>query len=91
MREELNPVLAKRMLDEWRKICETKFWEHYTARLETEREKTKDDWEITETGTEAVPLFEKWLRLQGKAHAFRKALKIPVEILGELEKIVKGE
>lgn len=91
MREELNPVLAKKILGEWNRIQGTKFWEYLTARLESERQKSKDWWEDLETGTVASPLIEKWIRLQGRAHGFRDALKEPDKLVEDCENIAKGE
>ena len=91
MSEELNPILAKRMLDEWNKIQQMKFWKYFVARIEEQRQKAKDEWEEMETGTAASPLMEKWLRLQGRARAFKDAAKIPDKLAEDCDKTIKGQ
>jgi len=90
MREELNPVLAKKMLDEWNKIQRMKFWQYLAARFEGKRQQAKDDWEGMEVGTAASPLMEKWLRLQGRAQAFKEAQSMPDKLAQDCENATKG-
>ena len=83
---EISEALARRMLNEYQKFKGSKFFEYLIWRFEEERRKAKNDWETTESGTLSSPLFEKWLRWQGKSQAFKKAKALPDIIGKELEK-----
>ena len=83
---EISEVLARRMLNEYQKFKGTKFFEYLMWRYKKKQEKVKTDWETTESGTLSSPLFEKWLRWQGKAQAFKEAQNLPDIIGKELEK-----
>jgi len=84
--KEVPEALARRMFGEYQKFRGTKFFEYLMLRYKSEEERTKNDWVTTESGTLASPLFEKWLRWQGKAQAFKKAQLLPGLIGKELEK-----
>ena len=87
--KEISEALARRMFGEYQKFKGTKFFEYLMLRFENERRKARNDWESTESGTLSQPLFEKWLRWQGKAQAFKKAQKLPDLIGTELEEQLK--
>ena len=87
--KEVSEALARRMLNEYQKLKGTKFFEYLMQRYELKRERAKSDWETIESGTLASPLFEKWLRWQGRSQAFKEAQKLPDLICRELEKQLK--
>lgn len=89
--EELNPILAKKMLDEWSKIQRMKFWQRFMAKLKEQEQKTKNAWGNTGTGTLVSPLFEKWLKLYGELQGFKKAVRMPDDLAKDCEEIIKGE
>ena len=89
--EELNPILAKKMLDEWSKIQRMKFWQRLVGRYKEREQKTKDAWGNTETGTISSPLFEKWLKLYGELQGLKKVIRMPDDLAEDCEKIIKGE
>ena len=87
--KEISEALARQMFGEYQKLKGTKFFEYLMLRYKNEEERTKNDWENTESGTLSSPLFEKWLRWQGKVQAFKKAQKLPDLIGTELEEQLK--
>lgn len=87
--KEISEALARRMLNEYQKLRGTKFFEYLMWKYERKRERARTDWETTESGTLSQPLFEKFLRLQGKAQAFKEAQSLPGLIGKELEEQLK--
>ena len=87
--KEVPEALARRMFNEYQKFRPTKFFEYLMLRYKSEEERTKNDWASTESGTLSSPLFEKWLRWQGKAQAFKKCQALPGLIGKELEEQLK--
>lgn len=87
--KEISEALARRMFNEYQKLKGSKFFEYLMWKYEKKREKARAAWETTESGTLSQPLFEKWLRWQGKAQAFEECQKLPDIIGKELEEQLK--
>ena len=87
--KEVSEALARRMLNEYQKFRGTKFFEYLMWRYGNKRERAKTEWETTKSGTLSSPLFEKWLRLQGRSEAFKDAQNLPGLIGKELEEQLK--
>ncbi len=88
---DIPESLARQLLAEYKDIYQTRFWEYLMKGYEEERQRAKDAWESTEQGTAGSPLMQKWIRLQGRAKAFKDAQAIPGRKIQELRKILGME
>jgi len=86
---EINPTLAAKLLQEFREIQQTSFWDLLMEEYEAERQKATTEWEYTEVGSYASPLLEKWIRFQIKAKSFKEAQEIPLDLEKRLKYILE--